>query len=138
MLGILDLRSIGYYKIRHGILQQNLSKYFRFEKAGILCEHFNKFINTMKREREQEEAKEGYPWLDHSNERKYTTDKEILEKCIDLDKSCLMEKEKKEVMDMLHKYRDVFSLRDKIGPCPNIEVEIDITDRPHSLLGHTM
>ena len=31
MLGILDLRSIGYYKIKHGILQQNLSKYFRFE-----------------------------------------------------------------------------------------------------------
>ena len=27
MLGILDLRSIGYYKIKQGILQQNLSKY---------------------------------------------------------------------------------------------------------------
>ena len=26
MLGILDLRSIGYYKIRKGVLQQNLSK----------------------------------------------------------------------------------------------------------------
>ena len=31
MLVILDLRSIGYYKIKHGVLQQNLSKYFRFE-----------------------------------------------------------------------------------------------------------
>ena len=27
MLGMLDLRSIGYYKIKQGILQQNLSKY---------------------------------------------------------------------------------------------------------------
>ena len=27
MLGILDLRLIGYYKIKQGILQQNLSKY---------------------------------------------------------------------------------------------------------------
>ena len=27
MLGILDLRSLGYYKIKQGILQQNLSKY---------------------------------------------------------------------------------------------------------------
>ena len=27
MLGILDLRSIGYYKIKQGILQQNLRKY---------------------------------------------------------------------------------------------------------------
>ena len=57
------------------------------------------------------------------------TDKEILEKCIYLDKSCLMEKEKKEVMDMLYKYKEAFSLRDKIGTCPNIEVEIDITDK---------
>ena len=33
--------------------------------------------------------------LDPSNERKYMTGKEILEKYIDLDKSCLTEKEKK-------------------------------------------
>ena len=30
MLGILDLRSIGYYKITQGILQKKLSKYYRF------------------------------------------------------------------------------------------------------------
>ena len=57
------------------------------------------------------------------------TDKEILEKYIDLDKSCLMEKEKKEVIDMLYKYKEAFSLRDEIGTCPNIEVEINVTDR---------
>ena len=57
------------------------------------------------------------------------TDKEILEKYIDLDMSCLMEKEKKEVMDMLYKYKEAFSLRDEIGTCPSIEVEIDIIDR---------
>ena len=33
MLGILDLRSIGYYKKKQGILQQILSKYYRFESA---------------------------------------------------------------------------------------------------------
>ena len=33
------------------------------------------------------------------------------------------------VMDMLFKYREAFSLRDKIGTYPNIEVEIDITDK---------
>ena len=27
MIGIVDLRSLGYYKIKQGILQQNLSKY---------------------------------------------------------------------------------------------------------------
>ena len=48
---------------------------------------------------------------------------EILEKYIDLEKSCLTDKEKKEVMDMVYKYKETFSLRDKIGTCPNIEVE---------------
>ena len=40
MLGIPDLRSMGYYKINQGILQQNLSKYYRFESANTLCEQF--------------------------------------------------------------------------------------------------
>ena len=57
------------------------------------------------------------------------TDTEILDKCINLDDLCLTREEKKEVMDMLYKYRDAFSLRDEIGTCPNIEVEIDITDK---------
>ena len=30
MLGILDLRSLGYHKFKQGILQQNLDKYYRF------------------------------------------------------------------------------------------------------------
>ena len=41
MLGILDLRSMSYYKIKQDILQQNLSKYYRFESADTLCEQFN-------------------------------------------------------------------------------------------------
>ena len=35
MLGILDLRLRGYYKIKQGILQQNLSKYYRFKSAFV-------------------------------------------------------------------------------------------------------
>ena len=57
------------------------------------------------------------------------TDKEILDKHMDLDKSCLPEKEKKEVMDMIYKYKEAFSLRNEMDTCPNIEVEINITDR---------
>ena len=30
MLGILDLRSLGYYKIKQGVLQQSLSKNYHF------------------------------------------------------------------------------------------------------------
>ena len=53
MLGILDLRLVGNYKIEQGILQQNLSKYLVtiFESADILCEQFNTFINTLKKEK---------------------------------------------------------------------------------------
>ena len=32
-------------------------------------------------------------------------------------------------MDMLYKYKETFSLRDEIGTCPNIEVEMDVTDK---------
>ena len=56
-------------------------------------------------------------------------DREILEKYIDLETSCLNKEEKMKVMDMLYKYKEAFSLRDKIGTCPNIEVEIEVTDK---------
>ena len=83
----------------------------------------------MKKEREQKGLKENYPWLDTSNERKCMIDEEILDKYMDLEKSCLSEEEKKEVIVMLYKYKEAFSLRDEIGTCPNIEVEIDVTDK---------
>ena len=57
------------------------------------------------------------------------SDREILVKYVDLDKSCLADVEKKQVTDMLYKYKDAFSLRDEIGTCPNIEVEIDVKDK---------
>ena len=56
------------------------------------------------------------------------TDREILEKYINLDNSCLNGEEKVKVMNMLFDYREAFSLRDEIGTCPKIEVEIDVTD----------
>ena len=36
------------------------------------------------------------------------TDQEILDKYIDLGKVCLTEKEKKEIMEMLYKYKKAF------------------------------
>ena len=51
MIGIVDIRSLGYYKIKQGILQQHLSRYYRFEEAEKLCEYFNKFVDTLKKER---------------------------------------------------------------------------------------
>ena len=74
------------------------------------------------------------PWLDPSNERKYMPDREILDKYVDLDKSCLADEEKKQVLNMLYKYKDASSLRDEIGTCPNIEVEINVSDKSQSFI----
>ena len=62
------------------------------------------------------------------DERKYMMDKEILDKYINLRDSCLDKKERKQVMEVLYEYKDVFSLRDEIGMCPNIEVNIEVMD----------
>ena len=94
-----------------------------------MCEQFIKFINILKKDRQQEESKEKYPWLDPNDKRKYMTDRKILKTYIDLEKSCLTDKKKKEVMDMLYKYKGAFNMRDEIGTCPNIEVEIDVMDK---------
>ena len=60
------------------------------------------------------------------------SDREILDKYVDLDKSCLSDSEKsekKQVMDMLYKYKNEFSLRGDISTCLSIAVEIDVTDK---------
>ena len=87
MLGIVNLRLLGYYKMKQGILQQNISKYYRFEIAEKLCKFFNNFVNTLKKEREKNLPEETYPWLDPGDEPKYMTDQEILDKYIDLENS---------------------------------------------------
>ena len=78
MLGILDLWFLGYYKIKQGVLQQNLSKCYHFESVERLCEEFNAKVNERKKE-EKEIEKDKYPWLDENSEGKYMTDREILE-----------------------------------------------------------
>ena len=99
-IGILDLRSLGYYKIEQGVLQQNLDTYYQFKKADKICADFNRIMEE-KRQEEKNDSEERYPWLDDADERKYMTDKEILDKYINLKDSCLNEKERKQVMEML-------------------------------------
>ena len=71
MLGsILDLRSLGYYKIKQAVLKQNWSECYHFESIERLCEEFNMIINERKKE-EKEIGKDRYPWLDENDERKY-------------------------------------------------------------------
>ena len=66
IIGILDLRSLGYYKIKQGVLQQNLNKYYHFEEANKVCEEFNKMVDEIKKE--EGKSKEKYPWLEDTDE----------------------------------------------------------------------
>ena len=74
MIRIVDIRSLGYYKIKQGILQQNFSRYYRFEEAKKLCEYFNKFMDTLRKEMELTTPIDEYPWLDPEDERRNMTD----------------------------------------------------------------
>ena len=68
MIGMLDLRSLGYYKIKQDVCQQNLGKHYHFESAEDICNQFNRFVNHLKRE--EGNAKEKYPgWMTNTRER---------------------------------------------------------------------
>ena len=127
MIGVVDLRSLGFYKIKQEIFQEHLGRHYHFELADDVCNQYNRFVNLMRKEEENSEGK--FPWLEDTNKRKQMSDREILDKFINLDNSCLTKIEKTQVMDLLYKYKDAFGLRDEIGLCPNIEIEIDITDK---------
>ena len=113
MIGVVDLRSLGFHKIKQEVLQEHLGKHYHFKLANDVCNQYNRFVNLMRKEEENSEGK--YPWLEDTDERKYMTDREILDKYINLDTSCLTKIEKTQVRDLLYKYKDAFSLRDEIG-----------------------
>ena len=74
------------------------------------------------------EDNDPYPWLDKDDPRRYLTDRECLEKYIDLSDSDITEGEKRNLYKVLYKYKKAFSLRDEIGLCQSIEVELELRD----------
>ena len=127
MIEVIDLRLLGFYKIKQEVLQEHLGKHYQFELADDICNQYNWLENLMRKEEENSEGK--YPLLEDTDERKYMMDREILDKYINVDNSCLIKIEKTQVRELLYKYKDAFSLRDEIGLCPNFKIEIGITDK---------
>ena len=121
ILGIIDLRFLGYYKIKQVVLQQNLSCMHHFELANEVCNQFNKLINTLKREEKESCNTDKHPWLDDSNKGKHMTNREILDRYMGLEDSCLTKQEKQKLKDIIYDYKE-------IGTYPNIKVEIDVID----------
>ena len=75
MIGVVDLRSLGFYKIKQEVLQEYLSKHYHFELADDVCNQYNRFVNLMRKEEENSEGK--FPWLEDTDERKYMTDRDF-------------------------------------------------------------
>ena len=85
MIGVVDLRSLGFYKIKQEILQEHLDKHYHFKLADDICNQYNRFVNLMRKEEENSKGK--FPWLEDTGERKYMTDRENLDEYVNLDNS---------------------------------------------------
>ena len=71
---------------------------------------------------------EKYPWLDPDDIRRNMTNTEILRMKLNLKDSVLDEKGKQEFLTNVEQFTDIFSLRDEIGTCPFIEVNLKLKD----------
>ena len=69
MMGIIDLRSLDFYKIKQEVLQEHLGRHYHFELADDVCDQYNRFVNLMRKEEENSEGK--FSWLEDTDERKY-------------------------------------------------------------------
>ena len=139
-MGIVEIRSLGYYNVSKSILS--------FDKRGndrippplykVPNLHPCKYYKTGSSEEmdsqarkilfDKEAEKDPYPWLDIDDPRRNQTDEQILEKSIGLSDSDLNSQEKDTLLSMIKLHKEVFSLRDEIGKCPNIKIDIDVVD----------
>ena len=144
-VGILDLRSIGYFKVGYQkmVNMDESSKAFKmYHYQQIKCEtktEVDQYMrirgryNSKKGENDEKQTdsyqkSDPYPWLADDDPRRYQSDEEIMYERIDLSNSALSRKEKARLMKLVIRYRDAFSLRDEIGECPNLEVDIKVID----------
>ena len=97
-------------------------QYYKTGNSGkISCQ-------SRKDQSDLEIEKDSYPWLDLDDPRRDMTDEQILEKFIDLSDSDLSSPEKDTLLKLVKQYKEAFSLRDEIGKCPNIKIDIDVLD----------
>ena len=47
-MGIIDLMSLGFYKIKQEVLQEHLGRHYHFELADDICDQYNRFVNLMR------------------------------------------------------------------------------------------
>ena len=153
VLGILDLRSMGYFKVSYQkmvTMAESGNNFYMHHYQQIAMDgpkaesglYFKMSCdrgppqNTSNRSEKyhREPREDPYPGLAEDDTRRFQSDAEILFEKIDLKDSALTKKEKAKLMKMILKYRDAFSLRDEIGACPNLTADIKVTDKSPSFV----
>jgi hypothetical protein len=69
-----------------------------------------------------------FPWLVKDDERRFKTDSELIRGFIPLDKAHLSDKGKEDLYSLCEQYRPAFSLRDELGECKHLEIDIELKD----------
>ena len=156
VIGCVDMRSVGYFHISRSTIESAMKEKCQFLSDCETKEYFQLLIKDTKdlfnaaqqlgtrilarqpeKEKkdpmekstlEKDKIKDPYPWLDKEDPRRNMTDDEILRKYLNLEGACISEKEKEHFYKVALKYKNVFSLRDEIGTCPHMEVELELTD----------
>ena len=134
-IGIVDIRSLGYYNIKPKVMHFNLTGIHNLLSRWDMDLQFEEYFAKLstqnvhyKRRGVEKKGPDPYPWLDKDDPRRHMTDEEILYKYIDLSESHLTESEKEEVMDLVINNKKAFSIRDEIGKCPDIKANIEVND----------
>ena len=136
------MRSAGYFFKSRSDIEDTILDSALFLTEEQITEYFAKCVENTKlvgRQTSTENpehdtntstnGEDPYPWLDSEDPRKYMTDTDINKKYVHLSESCLSDKENENVYLTLIKYIDAFSLRDEIGQCPNMKVELGLNDK---------
>ena len=142
---LTDRETVEYFNI----LKEDHKNVMKFAQKAVLKkqQEMDTKRNTKLRDRKSKgkedyndsnmsEEKDPYPWLDKEDPRRNMTDGECLKKYIDLSDSDMSETEKRNLYKLLYRYKKAFSLRDEIGLCQSMEVELELKDESPSSSDH--
>ena len=131
-IGAVDLRSMGYMTLSQETLRKALEDKTEFLTGDETTQFMHHALMAHKmiatENTNQAEGEDPYPWLDEDDERRTMTDEEILRKNVNLDEAQLTPEEKEKFRLLMIKYRNAFSLRDEMGCCPDMKIDLEMND----------
>ena len=133
-IGILDLRSLGYFNVKCEDIVSKLGEHYTFYHYAQVKACSGHGDEVYFRAQTSQHLDMGtsdahpYPWLEPDDPYQHQSDYQILKSKVDFKESAQTPKEKARPMHMIMEYRQDFSIRDEIGECPNIKADIKVID----------